>query len=288
MMRKSSIEEKLTTYPYELFEKFLSPLLKELPSKPLYVVGYGSCLSQTTQSATSTPDFYVVVDDYETFYASKKAQKLNPILPPNIYHFHLDSMIIKYSVISQSDLNREVSLNASDVYHLGRFSKRIALVHAEQTNALETLINVHEEAAKTAFILSHRLHGPSSTLEEAVLKALRLSYEGDVRIEADDKVQKLYLAESDYYQALYQPIFEEHGKTSSETSIKFWIKKSRIRAQLRWLKNILTATSWIDYMIFKIERTKGIKIELTETQKKFWFIHIWPILWRLYRENAIK
>lgn len=282
------IQDKLQEYPKDLFERYIDPLLEQLPGACSYIIGYGSCLSTTTKSTDSVPDFYVVVQNYKDFFQSGKDRILAKHLPPSIYHFHVNEEIIKYCVISREDLQKEVQIDASDVYHLGRFSKRIALVHEEDVDALEHLTQIHKDATRSAFILSHQNAGPSTDLDQAIQKALALSYVGDVRIEADDKVHKIYLAEEAYYQQIYQPLFDELKNEEQDDSIHFWIRKSRIRARLRWIKNILTASSWRRYMIYKIKRTKGIEIEWTDEQDKFWFIHIWPILWRLQKEKVIK
>ncbi|MCB1198622.1 MAG: hypothetical protein KDK51_09630 [Deltaproteobacteria bacterium] len=292
MTQNEHIKQKLQTYPQDLFESYLENLLQAMPGPFSYIVGYGSCLSQTTQSDTSVPDFYVVVHDYKTFYSSWKAKQLNRHLPPNIYHFYADDVILKYCVISRDDLLAQVQIDAPDVYHMGRFSKRIALVYKHDEDALEHLLNIHTTAMRSAFTLSHRLLGPSADLDQAIEKTLALSYIGDVRIEADDKVKKIYSAEKQYYQEVYAPLLEEWNdqdpRQEKDEKLSFWIRKSRIRARMRWIKNVITASSWIDYMLFKIERTKGIKLEVTERQKKFWFISIWPILWKFQRDKIIK
>lgn len=281
------ILDKLRAYPQDLFDAYIPSLLEALPGKPAYLVGYGSCLSQTTQSKTSVPDFYVVVRDYASFYTSRKAMWLNKRLVPNIYHVNIHEQVVKYCVISIQDLQRETSEHARDLYHIGRFSKRVALVHAQDDEAPAHLALVHTQAMHMAARLSLELHPEAQTREDRIKNALRLSYEGDVRIEAADKVDKLYAAESAYYMEAYAPYFDEVSKSPSGLA-PYWIRTSRIRARMRWIKNIVTASSWIDYMIFKIKRTQGIEIQWTDNQKKFWFIHIWPLIIKFQREKRIQ
>lgn len=282
------IKQCLEIYPQEIFNPLLEKLLQTLPSPPWYVVGYGSCLSQFTKTETSAPDFYVIVKDYNSFYPRKRSTMLNQVIPPNIYHFEDQNQILKYSVISAFDLEREVSQDAHDVYHLGRFSKRIAMIWKQNEEALDHLTRIHQSAIETALDFSQKLHGPADHLVDAIKGALQLSYDGDVRIESADKVQKIWEAEQEYYLEVYRPCFEQTKTVEKSTTMSFWIRKSRLRAQMRWIKNIFTASMWVDYMIFKIERTQGIKIELTEQQKKLWPIYIWPILFKLLREKRIR
>lgn len=286
------IQKKLLDYPKDVFDPYIETLLSTLPNPPMYIVGYGSCLSSKTKSITSVPDFYVVVDQYKTFFNSRRNKFLSRCLPPSIFHFHQDELILKYCVISRQDLNDHVQISAPDIYHIGRFSKRIALTYALDTPAaLEDLSQAHINAMTSAYILSRKLATPASK-DDAILNALAISYTGDIRVEADDKVKKIFLAEGDYYTQTFGKLFDCEEVLLDPPGIKsnlsFWIRKSRFRSSLRWFKNILTAKSWIDYMIFKIERTKGIKIEITQSQKKWWFIHIWPILWHLKKNKMLK
>lgn len=289
----SVIKQNLQTYPADVFEPFVNTLLKALPSTPSYIVGYGSCLSSKTKSTTSVPDFYVIVDDPKIFFKTRRDKILSKVLPPSIYHFNQNDLLLKYCVISKAQLEKHVQVSAPDVYHIGRFSKRIALVHATNSDtALEHLAHIHATAIQTALALSHQLNPTTTNRDQHIENALALSYVGDIRVEADDKIKKIFLAEGDYYQQTYGQLIDKNFISNQtipiKANIKFWIKKSRMRSTFRWIKNILTARSWIDYMIFKIERTKGIKIEVTDAQKKWWFIHIWPVLWHLKKNKMLK
>ena len=85
-------------------------------------------------------------------------------------------------------------------------------------------------------------------------------------------------------------IVEKSSFTKKSDQIKFekFIYLSRLRARLRWPKNMFTVDNWLDYMIAKIERTQGIKIEMTSTERKFWYIFGWKYFVRLYRKKLIK
>jgi hypothetical protein len=143
------------------------------------------------------------------------------------------------------------------------------------------------------------------TLDDFIRRCLFLSYQGDVRVEAMDKVEKIMLSEKTYYDTIFQLALDDLNMKKNELGfyqvsksgfskkldrIRFssFIRRSRTRARLRWPKNIFTVDQWIDYIIAKIERTQGIKIELTPFEKKFWYIFGWKHFFRLSRKKLIK
>ena len=271
----------------------------------LAIMAYGSTLNETTKSATSTPDFYVLVDDYRLFYTKPLDRFLNKHIPPSIYHIHAPQGSCKYCVISLDHLEKEVGSKAKDVYHLGRFSKRMGLVWARTPEIESRIVSAQ---ANAVFSVSQKVLQSLEaqfTLDEFIRKSLYLSYQGDVRVEAIDKVDKIMSSEKEYYTQVFGRSLQElgvqkndlglysHPKSKISTMMdkaKFrsFIRKSRTRAKLRWPKNMFTVENWLDYIIAKIERTQNIKIDMTPTEKKYWYIFGWKYFFRLSRKKLIK
>ena len=271
----------------------------------LAIMAYGSTLSSETKSSTSTPDFYVIVDNYDLFYESRRDRFLNRHLPPSIYHIHTNQGSCKYCVISIDHLEKEVSEKAKDVYHLGRFSKRMGLIWAKDEDIEKRIVKAQTQAvlsvAKKVLLVLH----DGFSLKEFVHRCLFLSYEGDVRVEAPDKIDKLMTAEQNYYESILRAALVEQNITQNENGtyknlkselttkldrFKFnrFIQSSRRRAKMRWPKNMFTVENWLDYILAKINRTQDLKIELTPTEKKYWYIFGWKYFFRLSRKKLIK
>src|SRR5262245_49711617 len=104
------------------------------------VVFYGSRLSESTRSANSIYDFFLFADDYRSFYRDPKHATLNRVLPPNTYYAQVGSERAKYNVVSMADFRRETSERARDLFHAGRFSKRVGLVWASDEATREELL----------------------------------------------------------------------------------------------------------------------------------------------------
>ncbi|MEZ4703850.1 MAG: hypothetical protein R3A11_01395 [Bdellovibrionota bacterium] len=299
------VRQKITGFDRAMLEPFVSTLEKHLESKQgvLAVIAYGSCLSQNTKSSTSTPDFYVIVDSYKHFYSSSKDCWINRILPPSIFHFECDQTTAKYNVISLDQLKNQTQPGAKDVYHIGRFSKRMALITSKKSFMENEMAIVSYNATMSAIKIALTLLPSHFTLAEAASKMLEVSYLGDVRVEASNKVQRIFEAESEYYLSVVQrllslfPNVESSGdQRYQQKSSTLWLGKtcsemllfrSRIRSQLRWPKNMFTVDNWIDYLLAKFERSHGIKFELSEKERKYWYIFGWKYFFRLKKKKVL-
>lgn len=288
-----------------IFGFYVQKILDRHPNNIMAILVYGSVLNSATKSSTSTPDFYVIVDDYKSFYEKSLDRFLNRHLPPNIYHLQANQTDFKYCVISIADLQREVSENAKDVYHLGRFSKTMAIVWAKDEAAKIQIVEMQVSAVRAVTKKVLMSLKSSFTLDEFTERSLFLSYQGDVRVESPDKVQKLMNAEKQYYEEIFTVALAEQGyekdesgmysiqkspikKAMDQISFKKFISSSKIRAQSRWPKNMFTVDNWLEYVLAKIERSHGIKIEMTAHERKYWFIYGWKHFIRLTKSKLIK
>lgn len=305
------VGSKLDDVRLEALEPSWTELQKIIGDRALAILAYGSCLSETTRSESSTPDFYVVVEQYRTYHRSWFHAFINWILPPNIYHFKVGERSSKYNVISLTDLIQSTSTRARDIYHLGRFSKRVALLWTRDKASRKAIVDMQISAMTSVAAKVYHVMPAQFTLDAFIKESLRISYVGDVRVEADDKITRLKNAEEAFYNDAYGLIVEEFAqapfflksnvttalqeKTArpfpdwlSRLRLRFFLAQSRLRAQLRWPKGIFTVENWLDYLIAKVERTQGIRIELTPKEKRYWFIYGWKHFFRLRRQKLIK
>jgi hypothetical protein len=57
---------------------------------------------------------------------------------------------------------------------------------------------------------------------------------------------------------------------------------------VRWFKYMATLDNWTDLLIEKIERTKGVKIELTPLQRRYPYIFGWSHFVKMMRRGMVK
>jgi hypothetical protein len=55
-----------------------------------------------------------------------------------------------------------------------------------------------------------------------------------------------------------------------------WFQWSKARATLRWGKYVALYDDWLDYVVRKVERRSGVALELTERERRWPLIFLWP------------
>ncbi len=71
-----------------------------------------------------------------------------------------------------------------------------------------------------------------------------------------------------------------------EWMVRFW--QGKLLSLLRLLKGALTFRSGIGYVLWKIERHSGVKIEVPPRLRRYPLLATCVIFWRLYRKGAYR
>jgi hypothetical protein len=307
---RTRVEERILAQPAADIGAFVEKILQRYGNKVTGIFMYGSVLSSVTKSVTSFPDFFVITDGYRRVFSRMSHWLLAYPLPPHIYHLRLsDEQRCKYNLVSLKRFRRECSRRAKDVYILGRFGKRVSLVYARDEEARQKLVDCCYSAMTN--VVPWTLRGMDKDFDETefALACLNLSYAGETRVEATSKVPKLFESERDLYMQVYPTLLNQHptamkladkhadgrfrpsggGFVRWLRRVRLWwfLKRSRIRGILRWPKFLVTVDEWVDIILAKIERTKGIKLEVTPRQRRHPLIFGWPHLLKLMKAGAI-
>jgi hypothetical protein len=306
----SLVERKVRSVP-ETIAPFVDALRKSHKEEISSILFYGSCLFSSTQRQSSFPDFYVLVSSLGRYHRSPWHATLNRILPPNVYYGDFSSgaqsLRCKYCVMSLDQFERETSHRAHDIHHLGRFSKQFCMAYSRDAATAQAIV---DSALRAMLILvphSLALLPERFSLEEFVLMQLGLSYLGERRVVEPTKVNSLLDASRDYYLAIYSAVlslyFLRYGtpvptgesafskrRASAEQRqhTESFLQRSRTRGIFRWPKYILTVDNWLQYILDKLERHQGIKVELTGLQRKYPLIFGWPVYFELRRKGIVK
>lgn len=294
------------------FSSYIEYFKTSLPEIDAIIL-YGSCVNEKTKKITSYPDFYLLVPSYKGVFMKRKIlnQILARILPPSSFFLlkenpHGPHLKAKYNIIKTEKFLREISDSPSDFYNLGRFGKKTIVLYFKDNSVKEKLLSALEKCFKLNVKYACGLLEGKYTLREIILHILSTSYSADYRVERDTKVFELFEAERDFYCYIYSRSLDElrekgEIKFSKEGEFyffennffkrlfyRFFIIWGKIRSVLRWPKGILTFENYVDYLIDKIERAKGIRIELNEREKKFPLIFGWKYFFRLKKQGMIK
>jgi len=141
-------------------------------------------------------------------------------------------------------------------------------------------------------------------------RGFSLSYRSELRSERQEKLIRLVEAASDYYLQMTQSVMDFvpfHVETLPDTAPRRYYARipSRARFASRWawrlrfvqgkflsimrlLKALFTFKGGVDYVLWKIERHSGIRIEAAPRLRRIPLIGLFIIFWRLYRRGAFR
>jgi len=276
------------------------------------ILFYGSCL-RTGEDQGGLVDLYVLVDHYRAIEPRRLLAALNKLLPPNVFYIEVpfeDRVVrAKYAVLSLNDF----AAGASRWFHSyvwGRFAQPVGLIYARNDQIVACIQSTLVQAV-LCFIARVLPRVPASfTARDFWRQGLTLSYRAELRAERPEKLVGLFEAEPRYYEHLTRAaldrlsypidIKKENGtyryKASMPDRVRRmsqldWMVRSwqgKLLSVLRLLKGLLTFRGGVDYILWKIERHSGVKVEVPLRLKRYPLLAACVILWKLYRRGAYR
>ena len=276
----------------------------------LGVLFYGSCLRQTTDEGVL--DFWLVVDRYGRAYRNHSHALINRVAPPNVFYLEWEfegrTLRTKYGVIDRADFERGTSFRAFHPYVFARFAQPARLLACRDDEArryFTTCIarSILVMVYRLLFLLPRRAGWLRFSLAAFWHEAFRRSYDSERRPEADETIRGLYLANADRYDEVGAHAIRwlaSEGQLGNivEHPRSFAIKVKTgvlLAGRLRWqamrvlgrslglvrlFKTAYTFGDWVPYVLWKLERHTGRKLELSERQRRHPFVFCWPIILR--------
>lgn len=249
------------------------------------VLFYGSGLRDDTLDGVL--DFYVLLDDVRCWPGSRLAALANRLLPPNVAYVETRvdgrSLRAKIAVMSVAQFADGMSANALDTTLWARFSQPCRCVFArsaaDRASALESVRSAVITAAGWAAAL-----GPEEGAPEAFWRALfARTYVAEIRVERSGRADGLVDRDAARYAALLAPAWQAGGITFTQSSsgqlaarrdanaARRWAWRQRMGKPLnalRLLKAACTFDGAADYVAWKVERHSGVKLELSDWQRR--------------------
>jgi hypothetical protein len=279
------------------------------------IIFFGSRLLGTSPGEDSAADLFVVVENYLLFYESIGSRlptarhsaimaALNRTLPPNIICLNDPGGLragAKCFVVSEGDLALGLSPDAHDHFFRGRLAQRVHIVHARSEKdrlAMETRLDAARRL--TVEWVPFYLQGPFGVMDFC-RRMMEVSYEAEIRPEARSRVREVTEAQTSFFRLVYDRVLHDavrDGRLAAEgdrfrlarrpTWRERWrwqrfFQRSKRRATLRWFKYMLTFDDWLNYIVRKIERRSGVRIELTKAERRFPVVLLWPKAIRVIR-----
>jgi hypothetical protein len=276
------------------------------------ILFYGSCL-RTGEDRGGLVDLYVLVDRYRAIEPRRLLAALNRLLPPNVFYIEVpfeDRVVrAKYAVLSLNDF----AAGASCWFHSyiwGRFAQPVGLIYARNDQIMEYIQSALVQAV-LSFVARVLPRMPNSfTARDLWRQGWTLSYRAELRAERPEKLADLYEAAPRYYEQLtsaalsrlsfpidiqeendtyrYTVSIADHARRLSQLD---WVVRSwqgKLLSVLRLLKGLLTFRGGVDYILWKIERHSGVKVEVPLRLKHYPLLATCVIFWKLYRRGAYR
>jgi hypothetical protein len=284
-------------------------LARSFGSGTLAIIHYGSHAQHSDARRESAFDFFVIVsryrDAYEslagsvgTSYSPRTASLLNRILPPNVIAVsdasHAPPLAAKCAVLSLEDLRRECSPGARDHFVRGRLFQYVQLAWTRDEDARAAVTDAIIDARVGTFTWGLASLPPEFDAEQYFRVLLERSFSGEIRPERGGRIDALLGAQREVvvrvYDALLQQLARErilvqsgnvYRLTKPASALRslrtgWYFRSSKIRATARWSKYVVLYDDWLDYVVRKIARRSGVKIELTARERRWPLIFLWP------------
>ena len=298
----------------------LEPLLSKLHSRfgeaLCGVVLYGSC-RRMDDTSEGLVDLMAIVSSYPAVHGRGLSAVLNRLVPPNVYYLEARSdasgssaehiIRCKYIVITASQLQQRCSTGL-DAYFWARFTQPCRMVWQRNPSELQAMTRCRVNAAER-FARKAALLGPAELSGEAFwVRAIQASYGCELRPEAPAAAARLVAHDQQFWQQLTAAVAQDsmliqlqHDQrnqyrirlTSTQRlsgTVEWALRRvwGKTKNALRVLKAAGTFTNGLDYLVWKIERHSGIRVEPTERMRRHPRLAAWSLVFRLWREGAFR
>lgn len=273
------------------------------------VLFYGSNLR--SGALDGVLDYYVLVDSLRGWYQRALPAAANRLLPPNILYFERDhegrTLRAKVAVLRDDQFHAAMAADGLDTTMWARYSQPAALAWVRDDASRAQAAAAVTEAVISAADWAARL-GPERGRAEDYWEALfRRTYGAELRVEKASRAQAITAWAEDRYARLL-PLawralglaFRIHRDGRLEPAITAalrakaeagWTRRHRLGKPLnfvRLMKSAYTFEGGVDYVLWKIERHSGVKLELTPWQRRHPILASPLVLRELRRRGAIR
>ncbi|ABI78724.1 conserved hypothetical protein [Hyphomonas neptunium ATCC 15444] len=266
------------------------------------LVFYGSAMRQG-EFADKMYDFYVIVDRYKSVYGSGLKRFGSWLLPPGVHFLQITypdgrRLRSKYSIVSEKAFHRRSRGGAFESMLWARFAQPSVVV-SEDPQVYADLIDT---LALSCVHFSNQIRPLMSGMTDPLspwVRGLSESYRTELRPERPDARAREIVAR---FEARYRKLSEilfagelqtppRPGRITSALCQARWIMRRIVgkpMGALRVLKAAATFDAGLDYILEKVESHSGVRLEVTEAERRRPLLHAPSLAWRLYRAGAFR
>ncbi|HMB77724.1 MAG TPA: hypothetical protein VKN76_15105 [Kiloniellaceae bacterium] len=276
------------------------------------VLFYGSCLRDGIDDSKMA-DLYLLVRDYRSALGNPLAALGNRLLPPNVYYLECRheglTLKAKYAVLTLDVFGKGTSAAWFHPYLWARFAQPTAIAYCAGEKTRDRILAGLAGAVETLLGEAAPLMDAAFRGEDLWVEAFQRTYRSELRAEGPERARVIFQADAARYLAVTGSLFAaEEADTDGEGQTRWFSqpqpsRAARRRAALRWLlrrpwgkllsvlrliKAAFTFQGGAGYLKWKIERHAGVEVELTPWQARHPILAAPLLLWRLYRQGAIR
>jgi hypothetical protein len=253
------------------------------------VLFYGSCLREAELDGLML-DFYLIVSDYQSAYATRWLATANRLVPPNVFPFAIDGLAAKYAVLSEADFEKLNTVDASTVSVWARFAQPSRLIWWRDDQAHTRAIAAVATAVPTLISLATPL--VESDDDMAVWRmGFSQTYKAELRAERSDRSESIVDKDAARYRRMGAAAGLSNVVLDRRSAQKRWAqlqRRGKLMSIVRLAKASLTFSDGIDYLAWKINRHAGTAIAIKPWQRRWPLLGAVVLVPRLFLKGAIK
>lgn len=283
------------------------------------VVFFGSRKTRPSDDPWSAHDFFVLTDAYRPFYAALQAARtrrrsalllalLNRWLPPSQIALRPSAgagpLRAKCAVISLETLLRETSPRRRDHFCAGRLFQPTEVAWWRDDAAAEAVLSALVGAHRQSYAWVRPFLPEQFDAASYAHRLLTVSMRGEIRPEPRGRADVLFESQREYHRAVYALLLAELAAAGElvepapgryalarpagaweRLRVRLYFRRSLLRATARWAKHMLTFDDWLEYILHKARRHTGQPLELSERERRWPLLFLWPRLFRYLREK---
>ncbi len=273
------------------------------------VLFYGSALR--TGSEDGILDYYILLDDVRAWPASRLATLANRVLPPNVGYVEtrIEGRMLraKYAVLSLARFSDAMSAGSIDTTLWARFSQPCACAFARSAEDRAAIADALCMATVTAARWAAWLGPESGDAQDYWRTLYARTYDAELRVEPAGRGPELIDSGSGRYARLlpvawtaggiaFEPI--ANGKLQPrltrrerQSAARRWALRRRfgkLLNVLRLAKSAFTFEGAMDYVVWKVERHSGVRLDVRPWQRRHPLLAAPGVYWRLHRLGLLR
>ena len=245
------------------------------------IVLYGSFTRGQTDTLL---DLYILLKDLTPLPTWQRV--LGTLLAPNVYQLVTPESRAKVAVMTFDALEKGVRSDIAP-YFWARFAQPCSLVYSNSPDTDDRFARLVSGAAERLVAASASIDNAGRLdSREFWVHTFSLTYSAELRSERSSRYLTLYEANAPYFDAIHQAFAGRNYPPQTSWGLRRFAGK--LLSVLRISKSAFTFDDPVDYALWKVQRHSGVSVTATERQRRYPLIFAWPLVWRLYRQGALK